>query len=133
MIRAFVLLLGWVTVEKETGAPIRWGLVGLLALTAGSSYLARVNLSIAAVHVMQEFKLSQAVLGSLFSAFLLGYAAFQVPSGLLADRYGARRVLAAATLSWVGVTVLLAAVGWGPLAFTGGGALIAMLAIRLIL
>ena len=110
-----------------------WWLVGLLSLTAGASYLSRVNLSIAAVLVMKEFNLTQALMGRAFSAFLLGYALFQVPSGMLADRRGARRVLAVATLSWVVVTALLASIGWGPLALSADAAFAVMLAFRFLL
>ncbi|MBI4873739.1 MAG: MFS transporter, partial [Acidobacteria bacterium] len=60
-------------------------------------------------------------------AFLLGYALCQVPGGMLADRFGARRVLAAAALSWVAGTALLAAVGWLPYA------LAALLALRFLI
>jgi len=67
------------------------------------------------------------VMGRVFSAFLLGYALFQIPGGMLADRYGARRVLAGAALWWVGATALLAAPIWG--SFT----LAAMLALRFLL
>jgi MFS transporter, ACS family, glucarate transporter len=86
-----------------------WGLVGLLAATATSSYLARVNVSVAGALMMKELGLSQPAMGSIFSAFLLGYALFQVPSGMLADRIGAARVLGLAALSWVAATLLITA------------------------
>ena len=89
--------------------PLRvWRLVGLLSATASASYLCRVNLSVAGVLLMKEYGFSQVVMGRVFSAFLLGYALFQVPGGMLADRYGARRVLAGAALWWVAATALLA-------------------------
>ncbi|MBI4876907.1 MAG: MFS transporter, partial [Acidobacteria bacterium] len=104
-----------------------WWLVGLLSLTATASYLCRVNLSVAGVLLMREFGLSQVALGRVFSAFLLGYALCQVPGGMLADRFGARRVLAAAALSWVAGTALVAAVGWLPYA------LASLLALRFLI
>ena len=110
-----------------------WRLVGLLSATAAASYLCRVNVSVAGVLMMKDFSLSQVMMGRVFSAFLLGYALFQVPAGMLADRYGARRVLAGAALWWVAGTVLLAAIGWGPLALGAGATLTALLAIRFVI
>lgn len=88
-----------------------WGLVGLLSATATASYLARVNVSVAGLLIMRELGLTQEQMGRVFSAFLLGYALCQVPGGMLADRYGARRVLGWAALAWVAVTLGMAATG----------------------
>ena len=58
-----------------------WGWVGLLCATATASYLCRVNVSVAGVLLREELHLSQAQMGRVFSAFLLGYALFMVPAG----------------------------------------------------
>jgi ACS family glucarate transporter-like MFS transporter len=86
----------------------RWTLVALLAATATASYLCRVNVSVAGALMMKELALDQIQMGRVFSAFLLGYALCQVPAGLLADRFGSRRVLGIAALSWVAATALMA-------------------------
>ncbi|MFI5182211.1 MAG: MFS transporter [Thermoanaerobaculia bacterium] len=86
----------------------RWSLVSLLVATATASYLCRVNVSVAGVLMMRELSLDPILMGRIFSAFLLGYALCQVPAGMLADRFGARRVLAFAALSWVAATALIA-------------------------
>ena len=86
----------------------RGTLVGLLAATATASYLCRVNVSVAGALMMRELALDQVRMGRIFSAFLLGYALCQIPAGMLADRFGARRVLALAALSWVAATALMA-------------------------
>ena len=88
-----------------------WGLVGLLSATATASYLARVNVSVAGLLMMRELGLSQEAMGRVFSAFLLGYALCQVPGGMLADRYGAKRVLGWAALAWVTATLGMAGAG----------------------
>ena len=41
----------------------RWGLVGLLSATATASYLARVNVPVAGLLIMQELGLSQEAMG----------------------------------------------------------------------
>ena len=103
-----------------------WSLVGLLAATATASYLARVNVSVAGALMRDELALDPVAMGRVFSAFLLGYALCQVPAGMLADRFGARRVLAFAAFSWV---VALAAMAVVPAA----AALPLLLGFRLIL
>ena len=86
----------------------------MLCATATAGYICRVNVSTAGALLMEEFGLSQIEMGRVFSAFLLGYALCQVPGGALADRFGARRVLAAAAWVWVVITAVQAATGWGP-------------------
>lgn len=88
-----------------------WRLVALLSATATASYLARVNVSVTGLLMMKELGLTQEAMGRVFSAFLLGYALCQAPGGMLADRYGARRVLGWAALAWVAATVWIAWAG----------------------
>jgi len=57
-----------------------WPWVGLLCATATAAYLCRVNVSVAGALLMDELHLSQAQMGRVFSAFLLGYALFMVPA-----------------------------------------------------
>jgi len=97
-----------------------WALVALLSATATASYLCRVNVSVAAVLLMRDFQMSQAAIGRLFSAFVLGYAIAQVPAGMLADRFGTARVLVASAAAWVVLTAMQAAVGLGPIGSAGG-------------
>lgn len=79
-------------------SPVRWQVVGLLAIVAGLTYVDRLNLAIAGPHILDEFRLHNQKMGFILGAFSLGYAVFHIPGGWLADRYGARRVLAIAVL-----------------------------------
>ena len=110
-----------------------WPVVALLSATATASYLCRVNVSVAGALVMREFGLSQVAVGQVFSAFVFGYALAQVPAGLLADRWGTRPVLLVSAWAWVAVTVLIAAVGRGPLGTTPASAFFLFLALRFVL
>lgn len=110
-----------------------WRIVGLLCATATASYICRVNVSTAGAMLMSEFGLSQVAMGRVFSAFLLGYALFQVPAGALADRWGARRVLALSAWLWVAVTSMQVVVGWGPWPTSAGAALTAFMVCRFLL
>jgi ACS family glucarate transporter-like MFS transporter len=90
----------------------RWALIAWLFVLSAIGYLNRVNMSVAGSAIIKEFHLSQIQLGWLFSAFTLGYALFQAPTGRLADRFGPRRVLALATIWWavfIGLTALVPA------------------------
>jgi MFS transporter, ACS family, glucarate transporter len=55
-------------------------------------------------------------MGWIFSAFVMGYALFQIPGGWLADRWGARAVLTGGLLWWSLCTGFTALVAVSPLA-----------------
>ena len=103
-----------------------WPVVAMLCATATAGYICRVNVSTAAPLLMKEFELSQIAMGRIFSAFLLGYALFQIPSGAIADRFGARRVLSWVAWLWFIITVLQTFVGWGTFQSTAAGLVVFM-------
>ncbi|MFN8061028.1 MAG: MFS transporter [Vicinamibacterales bacterium] len=113
--------------------PAHWRLVALLSCTATASYLCRVNLSVAGALLMSEFALDQVQMGRVFSAFLIGYALLQAPAGWLVDRWGTRRVLAAASWAWVVVTAAQALVGVAPIDGSATATLASLLALRFVL
>jgi MFS transporter, ACS family, glucarate transporter len=74
------------------------------------TYIDRAAISTAKGPIAGDLGLSDAQMGLVFSAFALGYAAAQVPSGWVADRIGPRRALAIAVLLWSGLTALTGAI-----------------------
>lgn len=62
------------------------------------SYGLRSVNAVIAPELMQELNISAAGLGLLTSAYFLGFGLFQLPLGLLLDRFGPRRVEAALLL-----------------------------------
>jgi hypothetical protein len=50
--------------------------------------------------IAQDFGLSPLGMGGVLSAFFIGYALMQVPGGMLADRFGPRRVMTASIVGW---------------------------------
>jgi MFS family permease len=94
------------------------------------SYFDRTIMSIAGPQMMIDFGVSPTAMGSVYSAFILGYALTMIPGGLLTDRLGPRRTL---TLTGIGSAVFtgLTIIGGRP----GLGVLIgvvpALFAIRL--
>jgi ACS family glucarate transporter-like MFS transporter len=80
--------------------PIRSVLIFWLFLLSATAFLDRTNISIAGNAIRDELGIDNIRLGWIFSAFLVGYAAFQVVGGWLAWRFGPRRALAAGVLWW---------------------------------
>ena len=95
---------------------VRWHILLLLGVIAALTYLDRLNLSIAGKHIQDEFAFSTETMGWILSAFVLGYALFQVPGGWLGDRLGPRGVLTAAILVWSAMTAATALAPRLPLA-----------------
>ena len=110
-----------------------WGLVLLLAATATAAYLCRVNVSVAGALVMQEYGLSQTQMGWVFSTFLFGYTVCMLPGGVLADAWGAKRMLAILAWAWVAVTALQAAVPAVSGAWSAPAVLAVLVALRLLM
>jgi ACS family glucarate transporter-like MFS transporter len=79
---------------------VRSLLVLWLFVLSAIAFLDRTNVSIAGTYLRDELGIDNVHLGWIFSAFLVGYAAFQVIGGWLAFRLGPRCVLAAGVLWW---------------------------------
>jgi MFS transporter, ACS family, D-galactonate transporter len=72
----------------------------LLGVGVLVNYFDRVNLSIAHDALQSTFGISDVVFGYLLSSYSWTYAAMQLPSGALLDRFGVRRVMIVAVLLW---------------------------------
>jgi MFS family permease len=72
----------------------------LLAVGVLVNYLDRVNLSIAHDALQKTFGISDVVFGYLLGSYSWTYAAMQLPSGSLLDRFGVRKVMLVAILAW---------------------------------
>ena len=92
----------------ERRAPVRFFLCFWLFILSAVAFLDRTNVSVAALQISREFGLGNQHLGWIFSAFLIGYAGFQLPAGVLVVRYGPRRVLTIGGICWGIVTALTA-------------------------
>ena len=63
-------------------------------------YIDRAAISSAKGAIASELGLSDQAMGMVFSAFVLGYALMQIPTGRLADRWGPRIALATMVALW---------------------------------
>src|ERR1700722_15798888 len=115
-------------IDSKPIGRVRWFLMFWLFVLGAVSYLDRVNVSIAGTALAEKYHLSQVQLGSIFSAFLIGYALFQTPGGWLADRLGPRYVLTIGVVWWGIFTALTAS-----LSSTIAGALTCLILIRFLL
>ena len=78
----------------------RWGIGALLGVGILINYFDRVNISVAAPQLQQEFGLTPADLGLLFSAFFWSYAILQIPVGIVLDRLGVTTVSRIGAFLW---------------------------------
>ncbi|WP_115863323.1 MFS transporter [Halorussus litoreus] len=76
---------------------VRWAMWGVLAFGYLLMSFTRVSTAVLAESLTRAFDITATELGLLHSSFFYLYAAMQLPAGLLADRYGPRRVAGAGT------------------------------------
>lgn len=113
---------------RPRGIPVRYMLVLWVGILSALAYVDRTNLSIASISIEAEFGLSKVTFGHILSAFLIGYAGFQIPAGLFARRMGPRRSLALLG-AWWGVFIFLIAC----IPYKATAALTILLVLRFIL
>lgn len=87
----------------------RWPIAWLLALGVLISYLDRVNISVGQQALHRSFGLTTISFGYLLGAYSWTYAMLQVPSGILLDRLGLRRVGVVSSFIWSAATFATAA------------------------
>lgn len=96
----------------------RYWVVAGMFLLALLLYIDRVCISIAKDPIAKDLDLDDKAMGWVLSAFALGYALLQVPSGIMADRYGPRKILAGIVTFWSGLTALTG-MAWNFLSLLG--------------
>jgi len=90
--------------------PVRYKMVGGTFILAMIVLFDRILISVAKDPIASDLSLNDKQMGWVLSIFALGYALFQTPSGFLADKFGARRVLTAVVGLWSFFTALTGAV-----------------------
>ena len=84
--------------------------VALLVLLFGITYLDRVCISVAGPRMQEDLHISPIGWGWVTGVFTISYGLFEIPSGILGDRLGPRRVLTRIVLWWSAFTALTGAV-----------------------
>lgn len=117
---------GWFSLTHR----VRWRIFAFLFVFGAIAYFQQKGMTIAAERIMPELHVSQTEIGWLEWAFVLGYAAFQFPGGLLGQRFGAR-----ATLTMISAVAFLATVltPVAPLMARGGVLFVTLFSMQLLL
>ena len=72
---------------------LAWSVWGLAALLYLLGFYQRVAPAVITDQLMAEFSLGAAALGNLSGFYFYSYVAMQIPTGVIADRWGPRRLL----------------------------------------
>jgi len=99
---------GDLTSEYSAPESYRWTIGVLLALGVLVNYFDRVNLSVSHDALVRSFHITPAVFGQLSAAYSWTYAACQLPTGVLLDNFGVRRVSLVSIFVWGAATLAAA-------------------------
>lgn len=83
--------LNYQTSAKRTN--VRWAVAGALSLSYMVMFLGRTVFSVSGASIMKEFGWTSTQFGYASTAFFIGYMITMIPSGAIADKYGATKVL----------------------------------------
>ncbi|KAG0361294.1 hypothetical protein BG005_008723 [Podila minutissima] len=92
--------------HRPKGIPRRFWVLFLASLGILISYADRSNMAVAIVAIAKEYDYSKQQQGLILSAFFFGYIMTQILGGAMADRYGAKPVLAIGAFAWTLLTLL---------------------------
>lgn len=79
---------------------LRYSILSILWMGWLFSFLDRMVMSVALPFIGRDLNISATMQGGILSAFFAGYALFQIPGGMLADKFGPRKVMALAIAWW---------------------------------
>ena len=85
---------------------VRYAIIALIFIITSVNYADRATFSIAGSAAAHELGLTPVQTGFILSAFAWSYVLAQVPGGLLLDKFGTKRVYAAAIALWSVFTAL---------------------------
>jgi MFS family permease len=92
-------------------ATLAWSVGGLAALLYLVGFYQRVAPAVIGDRLSEDFALGAAALGNLSAFYFYAYVAMQIPTGVLADRFGPRRLLIGGAAVAAGGSALFALAG----------------------
>lgn len=95
--------------SAPTPTRTRNGVIIFGVFLAAIQYVDRICISKAAGHIQRDLVITDEEMGWIFSAFTVAYALFEIPTGLLGDKFGPRKTLVRVVLWWSFFTM---ATGW---------------------
>jgi sugar phosphate permease len=109
-------------VTRKPGWKYRYNIVAVLFVAWGVAVLDRGAMPVALPYISRELGLKPFQSSLILSTFFVGYSLAHLPGGVLADRFGARKVATLSLLWWSAFTALTGAVS----------TLLQMLTVRLL-
>jgi ACS family glucarate transporter-like MFS transporter len=117
-------------IAENAPTRVRYEVLAVACCLALLTYINRLGFGVAAAEIKHDLGLNDAQMGYLASSFLMAYALFQMPGGLLADRFGGRCLLTVLVAGW---SLLSGATALGLYFRAGtGGALVFLLVLRFV-
>src|SRR5271170_2115098 len=107
---ALELVITMPQTSHTSSSSARHRVVGLLVLLFGITYLDRVCISVAGPRMQEDLHIGSIGWGWVTGVFSISYCLFEVPTGILGDRIGPRRVLTRIVMWWSAFTALTGAV-----------------------
>lgn len=101
-------------VASGPGSGARYVVLTWLCVAAVVAYIQRMSIGVAAPQIRASLQIDEPTMGWVMSAYYWSYALSQVPAGVLAGRFGTRRMLAASVLASSLLTGLVAGTGAAP-------------------
>jgi sugar phosphate permease len=87
----------------------RYKVLSILVVLSVITFLDRVCMNVVSKYVKEDLHLDNQQLGFILGAFSLSYALFELPTGILGDRIGPRKVLTRVVIWWSACTALTGA------------------------
>ena len=78
----------------------RYQVLSVLSILSMITFLDRISLSSASTSMMADLHLSTVQWGWILGMFTIAYAAFEIPTGWLGDKWGGKKVLIRVVLWW---------------------------------
>ena len=105
--------MGSLTYPTSGGRPpatrVRYVVMVWLCMAAIIAYIQRNCISVAEENIREDLQLTMEQMGLAMNAFLISYALFQIPAGMLSHKWGTRRALPTFAALWsisTGLTAL---------------------------
>ncbi len=115
---------------RSAATHLRYAVLAVGCALAFVTYVHRQSFVRAQTEVEKYLAIDEEQIGYIQAAFLIGYGLFQVPCGLLGDRFGVRHLLAGLLAAWSALTGLTALAALFPA--SGNGAFVFLLALRFL-
>ncbi len=96
--------------ERRVPKKVMWRLIPLLIVVYVMAHLDRVNVSFAGLTMTDDLGFTAEVFGFGSGIFFFGYLLFEVPSNLILERVGARRLITTIMVIWGTVSAAMALV-----------------------